>query len=62
VIARLLEMAVMAAAVTWTYLPAAGFAFLNWDDQSVILRNPSLAFPGIARWRSPPPTWSTISH
>src|SRR4051812_42088968 len=40
----------MVAAVAWTYLPAAGFAFLNWDDQSVILRNPSLGFPGVARW------------
>src|SRR5436190_46035 len=40
----------MAAAVAWTYFPAAGFAFLNWDDQSVILRNPSLAFPGVVRW------------
>ena len=49
-IARLFALAVMAAAVAWTYLPAVGFAFLNWDDQWVILRNPSLAFPGIARW------------
>src|SRR3954471_12554831 len=40
----------MAAAVAWTYLPVAGFAFLNWDDQSVILRNPSLGFPGVAKW------------
>ena len=49
-IRRLAALAVMAAAVAWTYLPAAGFAFLNWDDQSVILGNPSLAFPGVARW------------
>src|SRR6478672_13808101 len=40
----------MVAAVGWTYFPAAGFAFLNWDDQSVILRNSSLAFPGVVRW------------
>src|SRR5438067_3258385 len=40
----------MAAAVAWTYFPAGSFAFLNWDDQSVILRNPSLGFPGVARW------------
>src|SRR6478735_8795644 len=40
----------MIAAVAWTYFPAAGFAFLNWDDQSVILRNSSLAFPGVVRW------------
>ena len=49
-IARLSALAAMAAAVAWTYFPAAGFAFLNWDDQSIILRNPSLAFPGVARW------------
>jgi protein O-mannosyl-transferase len=50
VIARLSTLTAIVAAVAWTYLPAAGFAFLNWDDQSVILRNPSLAFPRIARW------------
>ena len=49
-IARLFALTAMVAAVAWTYFPAAGFAFLNWDDQSVILQNPSLAFPGIARW------------
>src|SRR4026207_757341 len=40
----------MAAAVAWTYYPAAGFAFLNWDDQAAILQNPSLDFPGAAAW------------
>ena len=49
-VARLSALAVMAAAVAWTYYPATGFAFLNWDDQSVILQNPSLGFPGVARW------------
>ena len=49
-IARLSALTAMVAAVAWTYFPAAGFAFLNWDDQSVILRNPSLGFPGVARW------------
>ncbi len=49
-IGRLSALAAMVAAVAWTYFPAAGFAFLNWDDQSVILRNPSLAFPGSASW------------
>src|SRR3954454_9934875 len=44
----------MLAAVGWTYVPAAGFAFLNWDDESVILRNVSLGFPGVARW-----AWTT---
>jgi len=50
VIARLSALTAMVAAVAWTYFPAAGFAFLNWDDQSVILRNPSLGFPGVLRW------------
>src|SRR3954452_22508060 len=49
-IKRLSALAALAAAVAWTYFPAAGFAFLNWDDKSFIVRNPSLAFPGIARW------------
>ena len=49
-IARLSAFAAMAAAVAWTYFPAGSFAFLNWDDQWVILRNPSLGFPGVARW------------
>ena len=49
-IARLSTLAAMVAAVAWTYYPAAGFAFLNWDDQSVIVRNPALGFPGVARW------------
>jgi tetratricopeptide (TPR) repeat protein len=50
VIARISAIAAMVAAVAWTYFPAAGFAFLNWDDQSVILQNPSLTFPGVVRW------------
>ena len=49
-IARLSAIAAMVAAVTWTYFPTTGFAFLNWDDQSVILQNPALAFPGVVRW------------
>jgi Flp pilus assembly protein TadD len=54
VIARLSALTAMIAAVAWTYIPAAGFAFLNWDDQSVIVRNPSLGFPGVVRW-----AWTT---
>ena len=49
-IARVAALVVMIAAVAWTYLPATGFAFLNWDDQSVILQNRSLDFPGAAPW------------
>ena len=30
----------------WTYQPVVSFAFLNWDDEAVILRNASLDFPG----------------
>ena len=48
--ARVVALVVMIAAVAWTYLPVAGFAFLNWDDQSVILQNQSLDFPGAATW------------
>src|SRR3954447_2455709 len=44
----------MLAAVGWTYVPAAGFAFLNWDDQAVILRNVSLGFPAVVKW-----AWTT---
>ncbi|MFA5910479.1 MAG: tetratricopeptide repeat protein [Vicinamibacterales bacterium] len=42
--ARVVSLVVMAAAVVWTFLPATGFAFLNWDDQAVILQNPSLDY------------------
>ncbi|MEO8678207.1 MAG: tetratricopeptide repeat protein [Vicinamibacterales bacterium] len=48
--ARVVAFVVMIVAVAWTYLPATGFAFLNWDDQAVILQNPSLDFPGVATW------------
>ncbi|MDP3716604.1 MAG: tetratricopeptide repeat protein [Acidobacteriota bacterium] len=48
--ARVVSIVVMAAAVVWTFLPATGFAFLNWDDQAVIVQNPSLGFPGAATW------------
>ncbi len=49
-VARVVSIVVMAAAVVWTFLPATGFAFLNWDDQAVIVQNPSLGFPGAATW------------
>lgn len=49
-VARVVALVVMIAAVAWTYLSATGFAFLNWDDQAVILQNPSLDFPGAATW------------
>lgn len=49
-IRRIATLAVIAAAVAWTYQPAIGFAFLNWDDHAVILQNPSLAFPGVVSW------------
>ena len=38
------------AGVLWSYAPARSFAFLNWDDQAVLLRNTSLDFPGVLRW------------
>lgn len=49
-IARVVALVVMIAAVVWTYLPATGFAFLNWDDHAVIVQNPSLNFPRVAAW------------
>jgi Flp pilus assembly protein TadD len=49
-VGRAAALVVMIAAVAWTYLPATGFAFLNWDDQSVILQNQALDFPGAATW------------
>lgn len=47
---RIAALVVMAAAVTWTYAPAASFAFLNWDDQSVIVQNPAIDLPGAVPW------------
>jgi len=47
---RVVALLAMIAAVAWTYAPAARFAFLNWDDHAVILQNPSLGFPGVAKW------------
>lgn len=49
-VARIVALVVMMAAVAWTYLPVTGFAFLNWDDQSVIVQNTSLGFPAVATW------------
>ncbi|MGH9201626.1 MAG: hypothetical protein ACRD2A_10370, partial [Vicinamibacterales bacterium] len=40
----------IAAAVLWTYLPARWFAFLNWDDNAVILLNRELQFPNVWQW------------
>ena len=47
---RVLALVVIASAAAWTFQPVAGFAFLNWDDQSVVLQNPSLDFPGVLGW------------
>ena len=44
-IRRLSALAAMVAAVAWTYFPAAGFAFLNWDDQSVDSAEPVARIP-----------------
>jgi tetratricopeptide (TPR) repeat protein len=54
VIARFSALAAIVTAVAWTYFPAAGFPFLNWDDQAAILRNPSLGFPDVVTW-----AWTT---
>lgn len=47
---RCAALVTVAGAVLWTFRPALGFAFLNWDDQAVILQNPSLDFPGVVGW------------
>jgi tetratricopeptide (TPR) repeat protein len=47
---RYVGLAIVAGATVWTFLPAAGFAFLNWDDHAVILQNTSLEFPGVWQW------------
>ncbi len=46
---RGVALVVLLAAVAWTYLPAVGFAFLNWDDQAGIVQNPSLDYR-VATW------------
>ena len=47
---RLAALASIVVLIAWTYSPAVGFRFLNWDDQAVVLDNPSLDFPGVATW------------
>ena len=50
IVTFIVVMGAVAATVAWTFRPALGFAFLNWDDQAVVLQNPSLEFPGVVRW------------
>jgi Flp pilus assembly protein TadD len=47
---RVAWLALVAVVVAWTYAPAREFAFLNWDDDAVIVRNASLDGPGAMRW------------
>jgi protein O-mannosyl-transferase len=47
---RLAACAVIAAAVLWTFAPVRDFAFLNWDDEAVVVRNAALEGPDILRW------------
>jgi tetratricopeptide (TPR) repeat protein len=47
---RATSIALLIAAAFVTFAPAAGFAFLNWDDQAVIVDNTALAAPGVVRW------------
>ena len=48
--ARLLALALIALAVGSTFAPALDFAFLNWDDDAVIVRNAALDGPDVVRW------------
>ncbi len=34
----------------WTFSSASNFAFLNWDDEAVILQNRALEWPGVLTW------------
>ena len=47
---RLAACMVIVAAVTWTFSPVREFAFLNWDDDAVIVNNAALDDPGALRW------------
>lgn len=47
---RLAALTAIAVAVVWTFSPVARFAFLNWDDGTVLVQNPALAFPGVVAW------------
>ena len=48
--ARLLALALITLAVGSTFAPALDFAFLNWDDDAVIVRNAALGGPDVVRW------------
>ena len=47
---RLAALASIVVAIAWIFWPAVSFDFLNWDDDAVLLRNPSLDFPGAVSW------------
>lgn len=47
---RIAALVVIALAIGWTFAPARDFAFLNWDDDAVIVRNAALDAPDIGRW------------
>src|SRR5262245_60147200 len=49
-LARAAALALTAAVVGWTFAPVREFAFLNWDDDAVILRNGDLGSSGVTRW------------
>lgn len=47
---RLAALVFTAVVVTWTFAPVRHFAFLNWDDDAVIVDNAALSQPGLGAW------------
>ena len=47
---RIAALLLTAALVVWTFAPALDFAFLNWDDDAVIVRNAALDGSDVVRW------------
>src|SRR5262245_40544283 len=47
---RLAACLAIVAVVAWTFSPLREFAFLNWDDDAVVVNNGALDDPGVLRW------------
>ena len=56
---RVLLAAAIVAAVAATFMPAARFEFLNWDDGIAVVGNAALALPGAVGWAF---TTSLLEH
>ena len=49
-IPRAAALLLVAAIVGWTFSPALHFAFLNWDDDAVVVENAALERPDVLGW------------